>query len=222
MRRISSPRAHVCFATFAAAALVSCGGGSGGGAATSPYGDTGGTGGPSQAIASVAITGNVTTLAVGSTVTLTAAAYNATGGVVPATFTWASSNTAVATVGASSGVVTGVAAGTTTITASAGGFTGSRVLSVTSGSNQPAPLVAQIAMPGTAFEPNAVTIGVGGTVTWVFSAITHNVTFTSGPGAPDNIPNTSNQTVSRTFNTAGTYNFSCTIHYGMDGVITVR
>jgi plastocyanin len=125
-------------------------------------------------------------------------------------------------VGASTGTVTAVAAGIASITATAGGKTGARVITVSApGQTGPAPLTAVIDMPGNAFQPNAVTIKVNGTVSFVFSANPHNVFF-GGTGAPQNIGETSNQTVDRTFNTAGTFNINCTLHPGMTGVVTVQ
>lgn len=190
---------------------------------TAPGGNTNTGGNTSQAIASVAITGSVTTVAVGSSVTLAATALNASGSPVSASFSWSSNNTGVATVGASTGVVTGVSAGSATITAAAGGFSATRVMTVTADQGGgPAPLVAQITMPSTEFVPNAVTIRVGGTVTFVFSDLVHNVLFGGGAGAPQNIGNTSNSSVVRTFNTVGAYTITCTLHAGMTGTITVQ
>jgi len=198
--------------------VVACGGG--GDSPTSP-GNTNTTG--SQVITNVSIGGNTTSVAVGATVQLSAAARNAAGTTVGATFAWSSNNSAVATVGSSTGVVTGVAVGNATITASASGFSGTRVISVTNagGGGGPPPLSAQIDMPGTAFEPGAVTIGVGGTITWVFTSIAHDVLFGAGAGVQD-MPLTVNATVSRTFNTKGTFSITCTAHTGMTGSITVQ
>lgn len=78
-----------------------------------------------------------------------------------------------------------------------------------------------ISVAGTSFDPSALTITVGQAVSWVFSGVTHNVQF-AGAGAPTNIPDTSNGTVSRTFNTKGTFTMTCTIHAGMTGTITVQ
>lgn len=77
-------------------------------------------------------------------------------------------------------------------------------------------------MPSTEFLPSTVTIAVNGTVTWVFTGLVHNVAFNVAAGAPANIPNTSNSSVERTFNTAGAFTINCTLHPGMTGVITVQ
>lgn len=181
-----------------------------------------GGGNTSQTIASVAITGSVTTVAVGSSVTLAASALNASGSPVAASFAWSSNNTGVATVGAGTGTVTGVTVGSATITASAGGFSATRVMTVTAdeGGGLP-PLAAQITMPSTEFVPNAVTIRVGGSVTFIFTNLVHNVQF-GGSGAPANIPDTSNSSIVRTFSTIGSYTIVCSLHAGMTGTITVQ
>ncbi len=207
-------RAYACAAILIVTA--SCGGGGGDAAPTSP-------GSSNQTISSVSITGNATSVAVGSTITLGATALNSSGGSVATTFTWTSANTAVALVGSATGVVSGVAAGSTAITASAGGQNGVRVITVTAAGQPPPPATqATIEMPGAAFSPNAVSVVVGGTVTFVFTALPHNVFFGGGAGKPADIPITSNQVIQRTFTAAGQFNINCTLHPGMSGVITVQ
>ncbi len=70
------------------------------------------------------------------------------------------------------------------------------------------------------FNPTPDTVAVGSTVSWQFGSVGHNVIFQTA-GAPANISVTSNSTVSRTFPTAGTYNYTCTIH-GFSGVLVVK
>lgn len=80
------------------------------------------------------------------------------------------------------------------------------------------------AAPGTVtvvdnkFEPNKLEIAVGDTVTWEFQgSAQHNVTgrgLTSGNKKKG-------QTFERTFNSAGTFSYVCTLHPGMKGTITV-
>ena len=73
----------------------------------------------------------------------------------------------------------------------------------------------------TAYSPNPVTISVGGTVTWTnndstaHTASANDASFDSGSIAPG-------RTFSRTFSTAGTFGYRCTIHPGMVGTITVQ
>jgi plastocyanin len=72
------------------------------------------------------------------------------------------------------------------------------------------------------FTPEEVTVARGKAVTWSFGARIHNVTFSSMQGAPANVPNTSNGSVSRTFNTAGNFSYECTLHSGMTGTVKAQ
>jgi len=74
------------------------------------------------------------------------------------------------------------------------------------------------------FNPTAVTIRVGGTVTWSNEAgtATHNVTFSPGTGAPANVANFSSGNVSRSFASAGSFAYHCTNHSAMTGQVTVQ
>jgi plastocyanin len=72
------------------------------------------------------------------------------------------------------------------------------------------------------FQPNTVAIAQGGTVTWVFGAVAHNVTFAARAGAPPSINGqNANTSANRQFNSPGTFDYSCTIHPGMAGVVAV-
>jgi len=73
------------------------------------------------------------------------------------------------------------------------------------------------------FTPAIITIGVGGTVTFVFGDVPHNVFFDNSPaGAPDPIAGSNaNMSQARTFNTAGTFEFDCHMHPGMKGTVLV-
>ncbi|HEY5219901.1 MAG TPA: plastocyanin/azurin family copper-binding protein [Gemmatimonadaceae bacterium] len=76
-----------------------------------------------------------------------------------------------------------------------------------------------IALGDDFFNPSTTTVGVGTTVTWTWSTgTTHNVTFADGTTSGDK----SSGTYTRTFNTAGTYSYQCTIHTGMTGTIVVQ
>lgn len=89
----------------------------------------------------------------------------------------------------------------------------------------PAPVTAATvnATAGLAFLPPNVHLVVGGTVTFAFGAVGHNVYFDSDPaGAPANIEGTNaSVSISRTFATPGTYNYFCHIHPGMKGTVVV-
>jgi plastocyanin len=78
------------------------------------------------------------------------------------------------------------------------------------------------ATPSIAFDPSPATVATGGTVTFAFGAVEHNVFFDAASGVPADIPGTNaNTSVARTFPTAGTFNYSCHIHPGMRGTILV-
>jgi uncharacterized protein YjdB len=135
---------------------------------------------------------------------------------------WSSSTPSIATVD-QTGKVTALAAGTATIRATAVADAtrfGASVVTVTA---PQFPGVAQVnAREDIVFSPESVDIARGGTVTWVFGGVTHNVTFTSTTGAPAGIGNTTNASATRTFATAGTFNYECTIHAGMRGTVVVH
>ncbi len=80
---------------------------------------------------------------------------------------------------------------------------------------------ATVTLRSSSFSPNHVAVFAGGSVTWNnTSGETHNVTFSSG-GSPANIANHSSGSNSRDFTTAGTFNYQCTLHAGMNGRVTV-
>ena len=80
------------------------------------------------------------------------------------------------------------------------------------------------ATPAIRFTPGTVTVVPGGTVTFAFGTLEHNVFFDNAPaGAPENIAAPSaNKTVTLTFATKGTYVYNCHIHPGMTGTVTVK
>jgi len=80
----------------------------------------------------------------------------------------------------------------------------------------------EVWMQNTAFNPATRTVMAGTTITWTNKqAMDHNVT--SSNGAFTASPTMGlGATFSVTFNTAGTYNYSCTFHPGMTGTIIVQ
>jgi plastocyanin len=79
-----------------------------------------------------------------------------------------------------------------------------------------------VVMGASSFSPPSLTIQRNGTVTWSnTSGIVHNVTFNTA-GSPAGIPNHSAGSNARTFPTAGTFNYNCTLHEGMNGAILVQ
>jgi plastocyanin len=73
------------------------------------------------------------------------------------------------------------------------------------------------------FSPSSVELVQGGTVTWSFNSVGHTVTFSSTTGAPQSIPLSANVSISRVFNTTGTFSYICQVHPStMTGTIVVR
>ena len=94
-------------------------------------------------------------------------------------------------------------------------------------SPSPAPSQVDIQMQSSSFAPANATVAMGGTVRWVNAqpiahTITPNNAAQAGVWANQNVPAQQGFTFSHTFNTGGTYNYSCTIHQGMTGTITVQ
>jgi plastocyanin len=74
-----------------------------------------------------------------------------------------------------------------------------------------------------AFDPSTLNTKVGHAVTFAFGSVGHNVFFDAVTGAPANIPGVNaNTSVSRTFDTAGTFTYSCHIHPSMQGKVVVQ
>ena len=77
-------------------------------------------------------------------------------------------------------------------------------------------------MEGIAFQPAEVTVSTGDTVTWTNNdSVGHDVTadsFSSGdPGAIEG-----GDTFEHTFDEAGTFDYVCTVHPGMEGTVVVE
>jgi plastocyanin len=88
----------------------------------------------------------------------------------------------------------------------------------------PVPAATVQATPSEQFTPGLVTLVAGGTVTFAFGSLEHNVFFDNQPaGAPANITAPSaNKSVTLTFDTKGTYVYNCHIHPGMKGTVVVE
>jgi plastocyanin len=80
----------------------------------------------------------------------------------------------------------------------------------------------QVSMKDIKFNPGTVTIKAGGKVTWTNDdSVGHDVTaddFESG--SPGGIEGGS--TFSHTFKKAGTYDYVCSVHPGMEGTVKVK
>jgi plastocyanin len=81
---------------------------------------------------------------------------------------------------------------------------------------------ALVSMPGFSFVPFTTSIKVGTVVVFDFPSESHNVIFKRITGAPTDIQETTHKLVARTFSTAGSFPYDCTIHPGMSGVIEVH
>jgi plastocyanin len=185
----------------------------------------GGGGGPTvdASVASVVVTPSGTqTLNQGNTLTLTASARNASNQIVGGqVITWTTADVSKASLSATTGstvTVTGVAVGSSLISASSAGKTAQVTVNVTAPGT--IGLTATVNTPGTSFDPAVVDILAGGTVTWNIAG-GHNVTFGTA-GSPSNIPTCTTCSESRSFPTAGTFVYSCTLHAGMNGSVVVH
>jgi plastocyanin len=84
------------------------------------------------------------------------------------------------------------------------------------------PLTAAVSVTSFAFAPGSVSIRPGGSVLWTWTAAdttTHNVSFAN---SALNSGNKRTGTHVVPFTVAGSYTYSCTLHGGMTGVVTVQ
>jgi plastocyanin len=132
---------------------------------------------------------------------------------------FSSDNQAVASV-ASDGVVLGKTAGTAQVTASltAGGVTRTATTTITV---LVPPPTASVTAPDFTFVPLDVHVQSGGVVTWSIGAIHHSIVFTT-PDSPPDVPELLNASANRTFTSAGTYQYHCSIHPSMTGTVVVH
>jgi plastocyanin len=88
----------------------------------------------------------------------------------------------------------------------------------------PVPAATVQATPSEQFTPGRVILQAGGTITFAFGSLEHNVFFDNQPaGAPANITAPSaNKSVTLTFDTKGTYVYNCHLHPGMKGTVVVE
>ncbi|MEW5916808.1 MAG: Ig-like domain-containing protein [Gemmatimonadota bacterium] len=183
---------------------------------------------PSQSTAvfsSLSLAPPTATVGVGGTVQLSASPRDQNGaaisGLPAASFT--SSDVARASV-SQSGLVTALASGSATITASltAQGQTRSAGSQITI---TPPSTQADVTVSDNFFQASSVTVvrdqSAGALVRWTWTGQnSHNVTFDAG--APNSATQTTG-TFSRTFTTAGSFTYFCTVHgRGMSGTVVVQ
>jgi plastocyanin len=92
------------------------------------------------------------------------------------------------------------------------------------GNQNPPPANTVNATPSLSFSPSTLTINSGDAVTFAFASVAHNVAFDNPTAStPADIGGlNTNTSIARTFSTAGTYNYHCTIHPFMTGSVVVR
>lgn len=199
----------------AALLLAACGGGGDGGGTTNPP--------PTTTLENVTVSPTTLSLSAGSTQSLTASGTSASGATVAGvTFSYSSSAPSVASV-SQTGQVLGITAGTTTITVTGtlGSVSRSATSAVTVTGSLPNAVTVVSGNSANTFTPPNVALARGGTVTWTFGDLAHNVDFQGTAGAPNGIGNTVNASIGRTFNNAGNFGYVCTLHSGMSGNVLV-
>jgi len=178
-----------------------------------------------QTLGSIAASPTTITLTAGQRTTITMTALNTNSQPIAnaSGYTYSSSAPAVAAV-SSSGDVTGLSAGTATVTVSLTLGSVTKTVDVPVTVSGTLPLTATVVAGATSdtFTPNFVAIARSGTVTWSFGARAHNVNFEGAANAPANIPDSVNESEARTFGTAGTFSYRCTIHASMSGTVFVQ
>ena len=80
---------------------------------------------------------------------------------------------------------------------------------------------AEVEMDDNVFRPSTVRVLQGGTVTWTNEgSVQHNTTSIATGWASANL--NPNGTFTQPFPTAGTFNYRCTLHPGMNGTVVVE
>jgi len=88
-------------------------------------------------------------------------------------------------------------------------------------SGSPAASGHSVTIQNLSFQPNALTVSVGTTVTWTNNDSTQH-TVTADDGSFDSGVLQEGATFSQTFTAAGTFSYHCNIHSTMTGTITVQ
>lgn len=209
-------RAATSMVVLSAICLIAgCGGSSDGGSTNPP---------PPAAVASVALSQTSAVLAPNQTTSITATPKDASGNALSGrTVTWTTSASGVASIApnGSSVTVTGVSNGQAQVQATVEGVVGTANITVSN--SFPTSAAVTVGAGGAdVFDPAQVAIAAGGTVTFTWGGVTHNVTWQNPPAAVADISDRSSGSVGVQLTTPGTYNYHCTIHAGMNGSVTVH
>jgi plastocyanin len=160
------------------------------------------------------------TVMVGSATPITVAETDLSGNTSAVVPSWASTNGQVAAV-SDAGLLYGVADGTASITATFGTLSATIDVNVTGSATFPSS--AEVDMPAESFSPSALDVVAGAVVSYHFPAEQHNVVFSgSADGTPADVAPTTNAVVNVTFATRGMFQYACTIHPGMAGIVIVH
>jgi plastocyanin len=82
---------------------------------------------------------------------------------------------------------------------------------------------AKVTIDNFAFTPDTVTVAVGGKVVWTNNDdIPHTVTDAVDPKTIKSPPLDTGDTYSRTFDKPGTYEYFCSLHPHMHGIVVVK
>jgi len=196
--------------------VAACGGSGGDGGTTNPP--------PPATVSFVSVTRTSLLLKPTETTSITATPKDASGNALSGhAVTWTvlpATGVASITPNGASVTISGTANGTATVTATSDSKTADVHVTVTS--SIPTSADVAVGANGNSFSPGDVDILAGGTVTFSWNGVTHNVTWQTTPGSVSNITDRSTGSVPVTLNQAGTYSYHCTLHAGMDGTITVH
>ena len=196
--------------------VAACGGGSSDGTTNPP---------PPTTASSVSLSRTSVVLKPTESVVLSATPRDANGNPLSGrTIDWtASPSTGVVTLtpNGATATVTGNTSGSATITATVDQKQAQASVAVTTAIAANAD-VSVGASGANSFSPAEVDITSGGMVNFTWNGVTHNVTFINPPGSVSNVTDRSSGSVSVTFPQVGTYNYVCTLHSGMQGIVTVH
>jgi plastocyanin len=121
-----------------------------------------------------------------------------------------------------SATITGTVLGSSAITATVDQVTSSQATITVTNSFPSSASVTVGAGGADVYDPAQADIASGGTVTFSWMGVLHNVTWDSPPPGVNNSGDKSTGTFAATLTQAGTFNYHCTIHPGMNGSVTVH